>query len=167
MSKQPSWTQVGVRCTRTAATMRTDDVATGSLDLCGLLAGLRTDSVSVSLPPFKVLLERRWTQTLDTAIGAARTLYESSRFTRAWVLLDAEPQQLTVFLRLIEPAPVQDGQLPVDRAAVQQLLAPPLRLLGVEVQGPRHFATGVEIELVLCRDRAPFCLAAADAPTRR
>jgi signal transduction histidine kinase len=139
--------------------------ASGSLDLRALLLPAQTDRVTVSVPAQAVLLDRAEADELASAMRAAldNVRRHCGEQTRAWVLVEDEPGQVTVTIRDDGPG-IATGRLAEAAAAgrlgVSHSISGRLRDLGGSATFRSAPGEGTEVELRLPR-RARVSLARA------
>jgi signal transduction histidine kinase len=130
--------------------------ASGSLDLRALLLPAQTDRVTVSVPAQPVLLDRAEADELASAMRAAldNVQRHCGEQTRAWVLVEDEPGQVTVTIRDDGPG-VPAGRLAEAAAAgrlgVSHSIRGRLRDLGGSATFRSAPGEGTEVELRLPR----------------
>jgi signal transduction histidine kinase len=128
----------------------------GSLDLRALLLPAQTDRVTVSVPAQAVLLDRVEADELASAMRAAldNVRRHCGEQTRAWVLVEDEPGQVTVTIRDDGPG-VPTGRLAEAAAAgrlgVSHSIRGRLRDLGGSATFRSAPGEGTEVELRLPR----------------
>jgi signal transduction histidine kinase len=137
----------------------------GSLDLRALLLPAQTDRVTVSVPAQAVLLDRAEAAELASAMRAAldNVRRHCGDQTRAWVLVEDEPGQVTVTIRDDGPG-MAAGRLAEAAAAgrlgVSHSIRGRLRDLGGSATFRSAPGEGTEVELRLPR-RASVSVARA------
>jgi signal transduction histidine kinase len=130
--------------------------ASGSLDLRALLLPAQTDRVTVSVPAQAVLLDRAEADELASATRAAldNVRRHCGEQTRAWVLVEDEPGQVTVTIRDDGPG-IATGRLAEAAAAgrlgVSHSISGRLRDLGGSATFRSAPGEGTEVELRLPR----------------
>jgi signal transduction histidine kinase len=130
--------------------------ASGSLDLRALLLPAQTDRVTVSVPAQAVLLDRAEADELASATRAAldNVRRHCGDQTRAWVLVEDEPGQVTVTIRDDGPG-IATGRLAEAAAAgrlgVSHSICGRLRDLGGSATFRSAPGEGTEVELRLPR----------------
>jgi signal transduction histidine kinase len=128
----------------------------GSLDLRALLLPAQTDRVTVSVPAQAVLLDRAEADELASAMRAAldNVRRHCGEQTRAWVLVEDEPGQVTVTIRDDGPG-IATGRLAEAAAAgrlgVSHSISGRLRDLGGSATFRSAPGEGTEVELRLPR----------------
>ena len=130
--------------------------AAGSLDLRALLLPAQTDRVTVSVPAQAVPLDRAEAEELASAMRAAldNVQRHCGGQTRAWVLVEDEPGQVTVTIRDDGPG-IPAGRLAEAAAAgrlgVSHSIRGRLRDLGGSATFRSAPGEGTEVELRLPR----------------
>jgi signal transduction histidine kinase len=130
--------------------------ASGSLDLRALLLPAQSDRVTVSVPAQAVLLDRAEAAELASAMRAAldNVRRHCGEQTRAWVLVEDEPGQVTVTIRDDGPG-IPAGRLAEAAAAgrlgVSHSISGRLRDLGGSATFRSAPGEGTEVELRLPR----------------
>ena len=128
----------------------------GSADLRALLLPAQTDRVTVSVPAQAVLLDRSEADELASAMRAAldNVRRHCGEQTRAWVLVEDEPGQVTVTIRDDGPG-IPTGRLAEAAAAgrlgVSHSISGRLRDLGGSATFRSAPGEGTEVELRLPR----------------
>jgi signal transduction histidine kinase len=145
------------RLTAGRAGARLPGRADGELDLRELLAVHQDERISVAGPATPVLLPAAAAGELAAAVGAAvdNVRKHAGPTARAWILLEDEPQQVTVSVRDDGPG-FPAGRLDQARASgrlgVAQSIEGRLRDLGGTAQFWTAPGEGVEVELRVPRE---------------
>ena len=139
--------------------------ASGDADLRQLVLPAQTDRVTVSVPAQAVLLERTAAAELTAAMRAAldNVRQHCGEQTRAWVLVEDEPDLIRVTIRDDGPG-IPDGRLAEAAAAgrfgISHSISGRLRDLGGSATISSIAGEGTEVELRLPR-RADIPVAAS------
>jgi signal transduction histidine kinase len=139
--------------------------ASGDADLRQLVLPAQTDRVTVSVPAEPVLLERTAAAELTAAMRAAldNVRQHCGEQTRAWVLVEDEPDLIRVTIRDDGPG-IPDGRLAAAAAAgrfgISHSISGRLRDLGGSAIISSVAGEGTEVELRLPR-RADIPVAAS------
>jgi signal transduction histidine kinase len=139
--------------------------ASGDADLRQLVLPAQTDRVTVSVPAQAVLLERTAAAELTAAMRAAldNVRQHCGEQTRAWVLVEDEPDLIRVTIRDDGPG-IPDGRLAEAAAAgrfgISHSISGRLRDLGGSATISSAAGEGTEVELRLPR-RAGIPVAAS------
>jgi signal transduction histidine kinase len=143
----------------------------GEVDLRALLIPAESEQVTVSVPAQSVLMKRRAAEELAAAIGAAldNVRRHCGERARAWVLVEDEPDMITVTIRDDGPG-IPSGRL-VEAAAAGRLgvsgsIRGRLRDLGGSVTISSVPGEGTEVELRVPRGGLGFHRGAKHADSR-
>jgi signal transduction histidine kinase len=140
--------------------------ASGEVDLRQIIMSAQTDRVTVSVPAQAVLLDRTAAAELTAAMRAAldNVRRHCGEQTRAWVLVEDEPDQVRVTIR-DDGQGIPDGRLAEAAAAgrlgVSHSIRGRLRDLGGSAIVSSVSGEGTEVELRLPRVSS---IAVASAP---
>jgi signal transduction histidine kinase len=128
----------------------------GTVDVRALLLPSQSERVTVAVPAQAVLLDRRAAEELSSAVRAAldNVLRHCGEQARAWVLVEDEPDTVTVTIRDDGPG-IPDGRLAEAAAAgrlgVSHSIRGRLRDLGGSASIRSEPGEGTEVELRLPR----------------